>query len=111
MEHGAVSAYLLLGRLDTAERYVANSVRKWSTEGTSRRECIAADIALVTIHTQTGQSDDAALAHRAIVGMALLQSLRTRRIKLTSLIKALDARPDSTSRDLTHSARQLAGLT
>jgi hypothetical protein len=28
MEHGAASAYLLLGQLDTAERYVANSVRK-----------------------------------------------------------------------------------
>ncbi|MGH3674008.1 MAG: hypothetical protein ACRDSH_25790, partial [Pseudonocardiaceae bacterium] len=109
MEHGAASVYLLLGRLDTAQRFAANSVRKWSTEGISRREGIAADIALATIHTQARQSNANALAQRAITGMAPLQSLRTRRIKLAPLIKALDTRPDSTSRDLAHRARQLAG--
>lgn len=108
MEHGAASVYLLLGRLDTDQRFAVNSVRKWSTEGTSRREGVAADMALATIHTQAGQSNAAALAERAIAGMAPLQSLRTRRVKLAPLIKALDARADSTSRDLAHRARQLA---
>ncbi|MDQ4092776.1 MAG: helix-turn-helix domain-containing protein, partial [Actinomycetota bacterium] len=65
MEHGAASVYLLLGRLDTAQRFAVNSVRKWSTEGTSRREGVAADMALATIHTQAGQSNAAALAERA----------------------------------------------
>lgn len=109
MEHGAASVYLQLGRLDTAEKYAASSVKKWARERTSRREGIAADIALATIHTQAGQSDAATLAQRAIAGVAPLQSLRIRRIKLAPLVKALDARPDSTFRDLAHHARQLAG--
>jgi hypothetical protein len=109
MEHGASSVYFLLGRLDTAERFAASSVHKWSAEGASRREGVAADIALATIHTQTGQTDAAALAQRAIAGVAPLRSLRTRRVKLAPLVEALDARPDSTSRDLAHRARQLAG--
>src|ERR671917_155522 len=103
MEHGA-AVYVLLGRLDTAQRFAVNSVRKWSTEGPSRREGVAADMALATIHTQAGQSNAAALAERAIAGIAPLQSLRTRRVKLAPLIKALDARADSTSRDLAHHA-------
>jgi transcriptional regulator with XRE-family HTH domain len=109
MEHGAASVYLLLGSLDTAEKFAASAVRKWSTERTSRREGIAADIALATIHTQVGQSNAAALTQRAIAGVAPLQSLRVRRVKLAPLIKALDTRPDSASRDLAHRARQSAG--
>jgi hypothetical protein len=100
--------YLWLGRLDTAERFASNSVRHWTAEGTSRREGVLADIALATIHTKTHQSDAAPLAHRAIAGVAPLQSLRTRQIKLAPLVKALDARGDSTSRDLGDRARQLA---
>jgi transcriptional regulator with XRE-family HTH domain len=100
--------YLWLGRLDTAERFAATSVRHWAAEGTSRRERVLADIALATIHTKTNQSDAAPLAHRAIAGVAPLKSLRTRQIKLSPLVKALDARGDSTSRDLADRARQLA---
>jgi hypothetical protein len=111
MEHGAASVYLLLGRLDTAERFAANSVRKWLAESTSRREGVAADIALAITHTKTNQSDATALAHRAIAGVAPLQSLRTRQVKLVPLITALEAHGDSTSRDLAHHARQLAALT
>ncbi|MGH3527744.1 MAG: hypothetical protein ACRDQ6_10600 [Pseudonocardiaceae bacterium] len=36
-----------------AERFAANSVRHWATEGTSRREGVLANIALATIHTKT----------------------------------------------------------
>jgi hypothetical protein len=101
--------YLWLGRLDTAESFAASSVRKWAAEGTSRREGVLADIALATIHTQTHQSDAAALAQRAISGVAPLRSFRTRRVKLAPLVEALEARADSTSRDLAHRARQQAG--
>jgi hypothetical protein len=100
--------YLWLGRLDTAERFASNSVRHWTAEGTSRREGVLADIALATIHTRTNQSDAAPLANRAIAGVAPLQSLRTRQIKLAPLVKALDNWGDSTSRDLANRARQLA---
>jgi tetratricopeptide (TPR) repeat protein len=107
MEHGASSVYLSLGQLDSAERFAASSVRKWSAERASRREGVAADIALATIHTQTCQSDATTLAHHAISGVASLQSLRTRQIKLAPLVQALDNRGDSTSRDLACQARQL----
>jgi hypothetical protein len=103
--------YLRLGRLDTAERFAASSVSKWAAEGTSRSEGVLADIALATIHMQTGQSNAGALAQRAIAGVAPLRSLRTRRVKLAPLVEALDVRADSTSRDLAYRARQLAGST
>lgn len=99
--------YLWLGRLDAAERFAANSVRHWTAEATSRREGVLADIALATIHTKTNQSDATTLAHRAIASVTSLQSLRTRQVKLAPLVKALDDRDDSTSRDLAHRARQL----
>lgn len=101
--------YLHLGQLDNAERFAASSVRKWATEGTSRREGVLADIALATIHARTSQSDAATLTQRALAGVAPLRSLRTRRVKLAPLVQALDARTDSTSRDLAYRARQLAG--
>ena len=101
--------YLWLGQLDTAERFAASSVRKWATEGTSHREGVLADIALATIHTRTNQSDSTTLAQRALASVAPLRSLRTRRVKLTPLIQALETRADSTSRDLADHARQLAG--
>ncbi|MDQ3763517.1 MAG: helix-turn-helix transcriptional regulator [Actinomycetota bacterium] len=103
--------YLWLGRLDTAEAFAANAVRKWAAEGSSRREGVLADIALATIHTKTGQSDAAVLAQRAITGVASLRSFRTRRVKLAPLVEALNARADSTTRDLARRARQLAGTT
>ena len=79
--------YLHLGQLDTAEGLAASSIRKWTVEGTSRREGVLADITLATIHTQTCQSDATALAHHAITGVASLQSLRTRQIKLAQSSK------------------------
>ncbi len=103
--------YLWLGRLDIAEQFAASSVRHWATEGTSRREGVLADIALATIHTKTNQSDAATLADRAIASVGPLQSLRTRRIKLAPLVKALNTRTDSTSRDLAYRAHQLASNT
>jgi len=103
--------YMHLGQLDTAEGLAANSIRKWTAEGTSRREGVLADIALATIHTKTNQSDATTLAQRAIASVTPLQSLRTRQVKLAPLIKALDHRGDSTSRDLAHRARQMAAST
>jgi hypothetical protein len=100
--------YLWLGHLDTAERFAANSVRHWAAEGTSRREGVLADIALATIHTKTNQSDATTLCQRAVAGVAPLQSLRTRQVKLAPLVTALNDRGDSTSRDLAHRTRQLA---
>jgi len=109
MECAAAYVYLHLGRLDTAESFAANAMRKWAAEGISRREGVLADISLATIYTYTGQSDAAALAQRAITKVAPLRSARAPRVKLAPLIRALDARPDPTSRDLARRARQLVG--
>ena len=103
--------HLFLGRLDTAQRFAAHSVRHWAAEGASRREGVLADIALASIHTKTNQSDATTLAQRAIASVTPLQSLRTRQVKLAPLIKALDDRGDSTSRDLAHYARQMGAST
>ena len=103
--------HLFLGRLDTAQRFAAHSVRHWAAEGASRREGVLADIALASIHTKTNQSDATTLAQRAIASVTPLQSLRTRQVKLAPLIKALDDRGDSTSRDLAHCARQMGAST
>lgn len=103
--------HVFLGRLDTAQRFAAHSVRHWAAEGASRREGVLADIALATIHTKTNQSDATTLAQRAIASVTPLQSIRTRQVKLAPLIKALDDRGDSTSRDLAHRARQMAAST
>lgn len=70
---------------------------------------MATDIALDKIHMQTGQSDAAAVAQHAIAGVAPLQSLRPRRVKLAPLVKVLDARRDSTSNDLAYRACQPGG--
>ena len=103
--------HLFLGRLDAAQRFAAHSVRHWAAEGASRREGVLADIALASIHTKTNQSDATTLAQRAIASVTPLQSLRTRQVKLAPLIKALEDRGDSTSRDLAHCARQMSALT
>lgn len=107
MDYLIACVYRRLGRLDSAETFAASSVRKWAVEGTSRRTSVEADIVLATLHTQTGQSDAAALARRAIAGVVPLRSVRARRVKLVPLVEALDARTDSTSRALAASARQV----
>jgi len=111
MECAASYVFLALGRLDTAERFAASSIRKWAAEGTSRREGVLADISLAAIHTYTGEFNADVLAQRAIAGVAPLRSVRASRVKLAPLVKALDARSDSTSRDLARRARQLAKST
>jgi transcriptional regulator with XRE-family HTH domain len=104
MDYLTASVYYRLGRLDTAEASARQSVDKWAEEGTTRRDSVGADIALAMIHTVAGQSDSAALARRAIAGVAPLRSLRARG-HLTGLVRALDTRHDSTSRELAQQAR------
>lgn len=107
MECLTSSVYVRLGQWDRAEAFAASAVRKFAAEGASRRDGVGADILLATIHTRTRESDGAALAQRALGGVASLRSTRAR-TQLTELIKALDARADSTSRALAHHARRLS---
>jgi transcriptional regulator with XRE-family HTH domain len=95
--------HLFLNRFDTAESMAAASTR---TFGADRREGVLADIILATIHTRTREPDSTMLAQRAINGVASLRSVRAQ-AALPALVQALDARSDSTSRDLAHHARRI----
>ncbi|MGH3853332.1 MAG: helix-turn-helix domain-containing protein [Pseudonocardiaceae bacterium] len=107
MEYATSLVYRRLGQWDRAEAFAASAVRKWAAEGTSRRDGVEADILLATIHTRARESDSVALAQRALGGVASLRSTRAR-TQLAELIAALDTRTDSTSRALSHHARQLS---
>lgn len=106
MDYRTSCVYRKLGRVGPAEAIAASSVRKWTAEGHARRDSVLSDIALATIHTQAGDTSSARLAHTAISNVASLRSGRAR-AALTPLVEALQARSDSTSRDLAYHARKL----
>lgn len=107
MDYVASCVYSALGRFDTAESFAARSVRKWAYEGVSRRDSVEADIALATLHARAGELDTAVLARKAITGVAGLQSVRARHIKLAPLAQALEARPYPEFTELAVAARQV----
>ncbi len=92
---------LMLGRLDTAERLVAASVRHW--EGTAdRRQAALGGITSAVIHVRAGEPRAHELAHRAIITVAELRSARARD-RLASLAAELESRRGT-------AAWRLAGL-
>ncbi len=107
MDYLASSVYSTLGQLDIAESLAARSVRKWAHEGISRRDSVEADILLATLHARAGELDTAVLARKAIAGVAGLQSVRARDIKLAPLAQALESRPYPEFKDLAVAARQV----
>lgn len=106
MDYAVAEAYSRLGRLDIAESFAASSLRKWP--GTSQRDSVLSDIALATIHVQTGEHDSPTLAHRAIRSVAGVRSARAR-MSVNSLVEALEARPKAENRELVVMARRVAG--
>lgn len=109
LDYGTSEVYRQLGKLDIAEQFAASSVRRWKAEGTSRRDSVRPDIALATIHLTAGEPDGAALAHRAIMSVAELRSVRARK-SLGRLVDALETRSRSDNRELAHQARQVASV-
>lgn len=107
MDYVSSCVYSILGQLDTAESFAARSVRKWAHEGISRRDSVEADILLATLHARAGELDTAFLARKAITGVAGLQSVRARYIKLAPLAQALEARPYPEFTELAVAARQV----
>jgi tetratricopeptide (TPR) repeat protein len=81
-----------LGNIDKAAEYAASAIKKLQLEGKSARNSVSAEIALATLHVQTGCSDGPALAHAAIKKVAQLSSVRARRVKLPPLVAALSVR-------------------
>jgi hypothetical protein len=81
-----------LGNIDRAAEFAESAVRKWRVEGKSARDSVEAEIALATLHVQTGSSDGPAMAHAAIGKVSQLSSVRARRVKLPPLVAALSQR-------------------
>ncbi|MGH3900562.1 MAG: hypothetical protein ACRDTA_20405 [Pseudonocardiaceae bacterium] len=106
MDYAVANVYRRLGRLDLAEPFAASSLRKWP--GTSHRDSVLSDIALATIHVQTGEHDSPALAHRAIKSVAGIHSVRAR-MSVNSLVEALETRPKAENRELAMMARRVSG--
>ncbi len=106
MDYAVADAYRRLGRLDIAEAFAVSSLRKWPA--TSQRDSVLSDIAVATIHVQTGEPRSPALAHRAIKSVAGVRSARAR-MMVSSLIEALEARPKAENRELAVLARRVAG--
>jgi hypothetical protein len=83
--------YWKLGQIDTAEALAVSSVQKLEAEGVSKRDSVEADIVLATLHAIAGDPDTAILARKAIEGVARLQSVRARQVKLLPLAQTLEA--------------------
>jgi hypothetical protein len=92
MDYLTACVYWKLGKLDRAENMAISSVRKWEDEGVSKRDSVEADILLATLHAMAGEPDTVMLARKAISGVAGLQSVRARQVKLVPLVQALEAR-------------------
>jgi hypothetical protein len=85
-----------LGQIDQAAEFATSARRKWQLEGHSARDSVEADIALATLHVQTGSSEGPAMAHAAIRTVSQLSSVRARRVKLPPLLAALSKRGNQT---------------
>jgi transcriptional regulator with XRE-family HTH domain len=108
MDHLTACVYNELGQLDRAQTFAVSSVRNWTAEGVSKRDSVETDIVLATLHATTGQLDTVSLSQRAINGVAGLQSVRIRQVKLQPLVEALEAHPGrSEFKDLAVHARRV----
>jgi transcriptional regulator with XRE-family HTH domain len=108
MDYLSSCIYWKLGKLDTAQAFATSSVRKWEAEGVSKRDSVEADIVLATLHASTRQLDTVPLAQKAIGGVAGLQSVRARQVKLQPLVEALENQPGrSEFKDLAVYARKV----
>ncbi len=106
MDYAVANVYRRLGRLDIAEHFASSSLRKWP--GTSHRDSTLSDIAVATIHVQTGEQDSPRLAHRAITSVAGVRSVRAR-MSINILVEALEGSHKDENRDLAVMARRVAG--
>jgi transcriptional regulator with XRE-family HTH domain len=95
-----------LGRLDTAERLAALSVRHWGSNG-NRRDAALPAITLAELHVTAEEPSGLALAKTAINSVAPLRSVRARE-RLLPLADALDTRRGSDYQQLARMARQVA---
>jgi ABC-type branched-subunit amino acid transport system substrate-binding protein len=70
---------------------------------------VEADITLALIHAKAGEPDTVLLAKHALTGVAPLKSVRARG-QLGELVGVLEARTDSTSQQLAHHVKAVAGM-
>lgn len=98
---------LHLGQLDATEHSAASAARTYR-EGNYRRGQTVAEIVLAEVHLRAGEPQGLTLAHHAIEQVKTLHSVAVRRELVLPLATALEARPDTDTRELARKARQVA---
>ncbi len=106
MDRPAARLELARGRLDSAERFAAASVRRW--EGGRLISRTTSSLVLATVYVTAGDSRSLPLAHQTLTDATKLSSARVRRQCVLPLADALDNRPGADARDLARQARQVA---
>jgi hypothetical protein len=105
-DHSTAGIHLDLGQLDTAEQFATSAVRTFGEN--HRRGRTVAQLLLAEVHVRAGEPQGLTLARDAINKVSTLQSVAARRERLIPLATALEARPDSDTRELARIARQIA---
>jgi hypothetical protein len=95
-----------LGNEDSAQRFVAASLRHWKGSQ-DRRAGVLGDITMATLYVRTGDSGGSQRAYQAIRQVQELHSKRARQ-RLKPLVQALDDRTGNESRQLAQFARRVA---
>ncbi|MGB6161279.1 MAG: hypothetical protein WCF33_08665 [Pseudonocardiaceae bacterium] len=106
MDRATAAVHLDLGQLDTAEQFATSALRNFSE---SRRvDRIINELLLAEIHVRAGEPQGLILARHAIEGVRTVHSVPARRQRLIPLATALEARPNTDTRELARIARQVA---
>jgi hypothetical protein len=95
-----------LGRLDAAERFATSALRTYGDS--HRRGRALAQLLLAEVHVRAGEPQGLVLARQAIDGVGTLRSVAARRERLIPLAAALEARPNTDTRELARIARKVA---
>ncbi|MGH3696786.1 MAG: helix-turn-helix domain-containing protein [Pseudonocardiaceae bacterium] len=95
-----------LGNDDSAERFVATSLRHWQGSQ-DRRSTVLGEITMATLHVRSGDSTGTLRAYQAITQVREMHTKRARE-RLKPLIMALDERPGEEPQKLVLLARRVA---
>ena len=106
MARATAGIQLDLGRLDAAEQFATSALRSYG-EG-HRRDRTLAQLLLAEVYVRAGERQGLILARQAIDGVRTLHSVAARRERLIPLAAALEARPNTDTRELARIARQVA---
>ncbi|MGB6161852.1 MAG: helix-turn-helix transcriptional regulator [Pseudonocardiaceae bacterium] len=105
-DRATAAVHLDLGQLDTAEQFATSALRGYSERW--RVDRTINELLLAEIHVRAGEPQGLIMARHAIDGMRTLHSVATRQQRLIPLAAALEARPNTETRELARVARKVA---